>query len=105
MYFPECPAITYFLAFLEYSQEALVKVSSTKDPVIKSVLVKACRQLNGNLAKIAQVCSKKGVCPLEAEKGLCQNPDEVVFKQSDLRRRMLGSSWFEGRHITFWLIQ
>lgn len=72
LYFPECPTITYFLVFLEYSQEALGKVSEIDDVVIKSVLLGACRELNDNLANIAQVCSKKGMCPIEAERGLCQ---------------------------------
>ena len=83
VYFPECPAITYFLAFLEYSQEALSKVSITEDTVVKSVLVRACRELNDNLASIAEVCSKKEVCPLEAERGLCQNPDPSVYEVFD----------------------
>jgi len=79
VYFPECPAITYFLAFLEYSQEALEK-ASTKDNVIKSVLVRACKELNDILANIAQVCSKKDICPIEAEKGVCQNPDPSLYE-------------------------
>jgi len=82
-YFPECPAITYFLAFLEYSQEALTKVTPTKDAVIKSVLARACRELTDNLASIAQVCSKKDVCPMEAEKGLCKTPDPSIYEIFD----------------------
>ncbi len=80
MYFPACPAITYFLAFLEYSQEALTKVASTKDTVIKSVLARACRELTDNLASVAQVCSKKDVCPMEAERGLCKTPDPSIYE-------------------------
>lgn len=83
IYVPECPTITYFLAFLEYSQEALEKTSLIDDTVIKIVLVRACRELEEMLGNIAQVCSKKGMCPLEAEKGLCQTNDPSVYEIFD----------------------
>jgi len=77
---PECPAIVYFLAFIEYSQDALSKAASTKDTVVRSVLLNACSELCDNLSDIANVCSKEDVCPLDAEKGLCRNPDPSLFE-------------------------
>ena len=44
-YFPECPAILYFLSYLEYCQEALGRVALVGDVVVKSVLVRACQEL------------------------------------------------------------
>lgn len=78
LYFPECPIIPYFLAFLEYSQDALEKVSQIKDTVIKSVLVKACQELSDVLANVAQVCSREDLCPLDVLKNICQTPDPSV---------------------------
>lgn len=80
IYFPECPAITFFLAFLEYSQEALQKVAPIKDPVIKSVLVGVCQELTDILGNIAQVCSKEEACPIEAEENLCRTPNPSVHE-------------------------
>jgi uncharacterized protein YwgA len=79
-YFPECPAITYFLAYSEYCREALEKVCDNDDVVVRSILVRACQELRDILSGIAEVCSKKDVCPLEAEKGICRNPDPSVFE-------------------------
>jgi len=83
IYFPECPAITYFLAFLEYSQDALSKVSSAPDTVKMSVLISACRELCDTLEDIGEVCSKEEQCPLEAEKNLCQTPDPSIYETFD----------------------
>jgi uncharacterized protein YwgA len=77
-YFPECPAITYFLSYLDYSQEALEKATLVKDVVVKSVLVGACQELQDAISEIAEICSKKEVCPLEAERGVCRNIDPSV---------------------------
>ncbi|MBS7626872.1 hypothetical protein KEJ51_07550, partial [Candidatus Bathyarchaeota archaeon] len=83
MYFPECPAITYFLAFIEYSQEALTKIRRTKDAVVKSVLSRACRELTDKLVNAAQICSKKHLCQVEAEKGVCKAPDPSIYEIFD----------------------
>jgi hypothetical protein len=79
-YFPECPAVTYYLAFIEYSQDALEKVVATRDPVTKSVLLNACSELNQKLGGIAEVCSKKSECPAVVERDLCRNPDPSVYE-------------------------
>ncbi|MEM3527886.1 MAG: hypothetical protein QXI59_06140 [Candidatus Bathyarchaeia archaeon] len=83
IYFPECPAITYLLAFLEYLQEALTKVRQTRDVVVKSVLSRACRELTDKLVSVAQICSKKHLCPVEAEKGVCKAPDPSIYEIFD----------------------
>ena len=79
-YFPECPAITYFLSYLEYCQEALDRVALIGDVVVKSVLVRACQELRDTFSGIADVCSTQDFCPMEAEKGVCKNPDPSVFE-------------------------
>jgi hypothetical protein len=79
-YFPDCPAITYYLAFIEYSQDALQKATTIKDPVVKSVLLSACLEMNQKLGGIAEVCSKKGECPARVEQDLCRNPDPSIYE-------------------------
>jgi len=82
-YFPKCPFITYYLAYLEYSHDALEKVASVTDTVVKSVLVRACRELDDRLERIAEVCSKNGVCPAKAETDICPTPDPSVHEIFD----------------------
>jgi hypothetical protein len=79
-YFPECPAVTYYLAFIEYSQDALRKIITVEDPVVKSVLLSACLELNQRLGSIAEVCSRKSECPARVEQDLCRNPDPSVYE-------------------------
>jgi len=83
LYFPDCPAITFFLAFIDYCRDALSKLRLVDDPVVRSVLVSACRELHERLANIAQVCSKQEVCPLEAQEGLCRTPDPSLIEVFD----------------------
>jgi hypothetical protein len=77
-YFPDCPIIPFFLASIEYAQEALGKLEGIKDTVKKGTLIGACRELHGMLSNIAEVFSKENICPLEAEKGLCKNADPSI---------------------------
>ncbi|MGQ9640328.1 MAG: hypothetical protein ACUVUB_07805 [Candidatus Bathyarchaeia archaeon] len=83
IYLPECPNITHFLAFLEYSQEALMKASSTKDSVVKSVLARACRELTDKLERTAHLCSKREMCLMKIEKGLCKTSDPSIYEIFD----------------------
>lgn len=82
-YFPGCPAITYFLAFAEYLQDALSKALSLTDTVVKSVLLMASKEFHDKLMNIAQVCSKEDVCPLDAQEGLCQSSDPSLYEVFD----------------------
>lgn len=83
LYFPECPVITYYLAYLEYSHDALEKVASVSDTVVKSVLVRACRELNDKLENIAEVCSENRACPAKVEPDICQTPNPSVHEIFD----------------------
>lgn len=77
---PDCAAITRFLAFLEYSLEALVNAASNTDIVVKSVLARAIRELVENLESIARVCTNQDACLIEPDKGLCRHSDPSVHE-------------------------
>jgi uncharacterized protein YwgA len=79
LYFPECPAITDYIAFLEYSLESL-EIARKSDVVVRSVLATACKELADKLSAMAELCSNKGECPVEVAQSLCKDSDPTVHE-------------------------
>ena len=80
LYLPECFVINYYLAFAEYSLDALSRAASSRDTVVRSVLVHAGKELCDKLETIADACSKRDECPAEVAKDLCNSTDVSIYE-------------------------